>query len=216
MNYDKAKYKAWKWYHPVMLHWMINPGLVINELILGQRVPKLTLIEKDADKSLSEKTVVPCPHCGTMHSGLKWSGRNNAFKNWFGLYCDQCGGTIPCLWNITSLVVLVNTFPVWIWFKNSWKSSWLQKQPARYENLNLENAGNRLEGYGWVKMGISWGFLMYIIMTFVFPWLSGDAIVMKKALIAIPIWIIAGLAFGYTMKLVNGKTKPVRKGVQSV
>jgi hypothetical protein len=35
MNYDKKKYKIWDWKSPVILHWIINPGLVINELILG-------------------------------------------------------------------------------------------------------------------------------------------------------------------------------------
>lgn len=55
MEYDKTKYKIWTWNNPVMLHWIINPGLAINELLLGQRVPKTMLIEKDSLKSLQEK-----------------------------------------------------------------------------------------------------------------------------------------------------------------
>lgn len=46
MQYDKTKYKLWSWKHPMVLHWIINPGLVINELLFGQRVPKIMLEEK--------------------------------------------------------------------------------------------------------------------------------------------------------------------------
>jgi len=108
------------------------------------------LIEKDSSKSLQDKTVVPCPHCETLHSGLKWSTETNAFKNWFGLYCDNCGGIIPCLTNLTSWVVFGLTFPVWFWFKKTGKNKWLEKQPMRYKNLDLENVSNPYEGNGWV------------------------------------------------------------------
>jgi len=208
MEYDKTKYKVWTWKNPLMLHWIINPGLAINELLLGQRVPKITLIENDSSKSLQERTKIPCPHCGTLHSGLKWSTRNNAFKNWFGLYCDNCGKTIPCLTNFTSLILLTVTSPIWIWFKDKWKNNWLQKQPDRYKNLDLENVPNPFEGYGWVRQGLSWGLFMYVFMTFLFPLIDGDGVTLRKVIIGIPIWIIAGLAFGYTMKLINGKSKP--------
>ncbi len=52
MKYDKKKYKIWNWKSPVILHWIINPGLVINELILGQTIPKVMLIEREG-KNLS-------------------------------------------------------------------------------------------------------------------------------------------------------------------
>src|SRR5688500_7376547 len=92
MKYDSSAYKVWSWKHPLMLHWIVNPGLAINELILGQRIPKVTLIEKNSRRPLAEKSFVPCPHCHTIHSGLKWTVQNKtAFGNWFGLYCDHCG-----------------------------------------------------------------------------------------------------------------------------
>jgi hypothetical protein len=47
MKIDETKYKIWTWKNPLMLHWIINPGLAINELILGQRIPKITLVEKN-------------------------------------------------------------------------------------------------------------------------------------------------------------------------
>lgn len=113
MEYDKQKYKMWNYTHPLMLHWVLNPGLVVNELILGQRFPKRILVEKNSPFTLPEKTVIPCPHCGTLHPNLKWSHVNKtAHGNWFGLYCDQCGQIIPCLLNVTSFIVLAVTFPL--------------------------------------------------------------------------------------------------------
>ena len=119
MNFDKKKYHVWTWKNPLILHWIINPGLAFNELILGQRVPKITVIEKGGIKPLADRSYVPCPHCETLHSSLKWTPQNNtAFKNWFGLYCDNCGKIIPCVRNLTSFILLVLTFPIWYWFKD--------------------------------------------------------------------------------------------------
>jgi hypothetical protein len=205
MEYDKTKFKIWNWKNPVMLHWIINPGLVINELILGQRVPKTMLIERDSSKTLQEKINVPCPHCGTIHSGLKWSTKNNGFKNWFGLYCDNCGKTIPCLTNLTSYLILALTFPIWMWFKDSLKQNWLQKQPSRYNNLDLQNVPNPFEGYGWIRQGLYWGLFMFVFFNVLFPLINGESLILRKVLFGIPICTIGGLAFGYTMKLINRK-----------
>lgn len=60
------------------------------------------------------------------------------FKNWFGYYCDNCGEIIPVQRNLTSLIVLVLTFPIWGWFRKTLKQNWLNKQPDRYKNINLE------------------------------------------------------------------------------
>lgn len=205
MEYDKTKYKILTWKNPVMLHWIINPGLVISELILGQRVPKTMLIEKNSSKTLQEKTKIPCPHCGTLHSGLKWSTKNNAFKNWFGLYCDNCGNIIPCLTNLASYLLLALTFPIWIWFKDKWKTTWLENQPDRYRKLDLENVPNPFDGNGWISQGLYWGLFMYICMILMYPLIDGESVTLKKTLLSIPIWTIGGLGFGYTMKLISGR-----------
>ena len=206
MQYDKSKYKIQTWKTIANLHWIINPGLAINELLLGQRVAKITLIEKDDSKSLPERTKIPCPHCGTIHPAKKWLPPNNSFKNWFGLYCDDCGKTIPCLTNLTSMILLVLTFPIWIWFKNRWKKQWLAKQPARYQNINYDFDPNPFAGYGWVSQGLAWGLVMYILMAIMFPIFIGDGLTLKHALISIPLWGIGGLAFGYTLKLINNRS----------
>ena len=43
MEFNKEKYKIYTWKNWMVLHWILNPGLAINELILGQRVPKISL-----------------------------------------------------------------------------------------------------------------------------------------------------------------------------
>ena len=46
MKLDKKRYKVYSWKNFMVLHWMINPALVINELFFGQRVPKISLEDK--------------------------------------------------------------------------------------------------------------------------------------------------------------------------
>lgn len=201
MKYDKSKYKIWDWKHPVILHWIINPGLVINELILGQTIPKVMLIEREGKKRFYQRSLVPCPHCGTMHNGLKWSSQNGtAFKNWFGYYCDSCHKVIPVQRNLTSLLLLGLTFPIWGWFRKSMRQSWLDKQPQRYSNINLKISDEKNTTKNWLKGGLFFALFMFVLMQLVFPLLDGREITLKSILIGIPIWLIAGLAWGYTMK----------------
>jgi hypothetical protein len=206
MNYDKTKYKVWTWKNPIMLHWIINPGLAFNELALGQRVPKVTLIEKNSNKSLSERTLIPCPHCETLHLGLKWTPQNKtAFRNWFGYYCDNCGKIIPCLTNLTSCVILGLTFPIWFWFKDKWKAKWLEEQKMKFSKpLNLTYPQQKNQ---WFRAGLFFGLFMYVFMVVLFPLIEGEAITQKGLLIGIPVWAVAGFVFGFTMKIINRKKK---------
>jgi hypothetical protein len=206
MECDKNKYKVYTWKHWAMLHWMINPGIIISELILGQRAPKITLVDKISDKPKFERIKIPCPHCQTIHDARIWSNQNNTnLKNWFGLYCPECGGIIPCLMNIFSFLILALTYPLWGWFRKSLKEKWLAKQPQRFEKLEISKVSNPFEEKGWIKVGLIWGGLMFVIMTFIFPFFTDDGIDRKQILINIPVWIIAGLVFGYMMKFYFNK-----------
>ena len=206
MNYDKEKYKIWDWKSPMILHWIVNPGLIINELILGQTIPKVMLIEREGKKPFYQRSLVPCPHCGTLHSGLKWSSQNKtAFKNWFGYYCDNCKKIIPVQRNLMSLLVLAVTFPIWGWFRKTLKQNWLDKQPDRYKNINLEIPEKKNSTKNWLKLGLFWGLFMYITMTYIFPLINHEEITKTKMLIGIPFWLIGGLGFGYTMKVLMNK-----------
>lgn len=206
-QYDKEKYKAYTSKHWMYIHWQINPGLFINELILGQRVPKLSLVDKTSSKPLIERSYVPCPHCKTLHDSRTWSTQNGtAFKNWFGLYCHSCGKIIPCLWNIFSLLILGLTYPFWFSFKRKWKQQWLAKQPQRYKDLDLKNKPNPYEGWGWIRIGLGWGLVMFIFMSLLWPYFLDEIFSWRRVVIGIPIWTLAGLAFGYSMKIFMGKT----------
>lgn len=164
MESFKSEYRLWTWKNIYMLHWIINLGLAINELFLGQRVPKIMLIKEESTKTLPEKSFVPCPHCGTIHPSLEWSSQNKtAFGNWFGLYCNHCGKVIPCLRNLTSLVIIVITFPIWIWFKKIFFKKWLTIQKEKFSKpLKLSAPEYSVWLHG-LKIGI--GYYILIMLT---------------------------------------------------
>ena len=50
----------------------IEPGLAINELILGQRHQKVMLVDKTSDAPLMERQYVPCPECNALTDARVW------------------------------------------------------------------------------------------------------------------------------------------------
>ena len=200
--YDKSKFKVRTCLHWTMIHWIINPGFVINELVLGQCEPIILLVDLAKDKPINQRQFVPCPHCAMLHDKRKWSNKN-AFKNWFGLYCPNCGQTIPCIHNLTSLLIIILSSPIWIWFVRKWKENWLKQQPSRFENTEVKKVTSQNEL--WLKMGFGWGGQMFVIMTLITPLLQGKVITPKNVLIGFVVWILGGFAFGYNMKYRMGK-----------
>ena len=99
MQYDKNRFKVWSLSHPFVLFWVLFPGAMFLELMFGQRLSKVTLIDKKSDKPWMERCYVPCPHCETLHDSRLWA-KGNAFGHWFGLVCPSCHEIIPCLWSI--------------------------------------------------------------------------------------------------------------------
>jgi len=205
MDFDKNKYKVWKLPHPMLIHWILNPGLAFNELILGQRIPKVTLIDKTSDAPLMERQYVPCPHCNTIHNGSLWA-KQNAFKNWFGLLCPKCEKIIPCIWNLTSLILLTITFPIWGWFRRPLESRWYRFKKNQYIK-NKDVAPITAKNTSWLKMGLLYGTLMFCFMSL--PKIISGDVTSKYIITQILIWIVAGLAFGGVMKLFLGRRKNV-------
>lgn len=99
-------FKVWTVRTPVMRHWVLNPGLAFNELVLGQRMPCEILFCREC---LS--TLVRCPDCGLQTERIAGLG----LFHWFGLVCPDCGGRIPCVLNVTARVILMLTLPLW-WY----------------------------------------------------------------------------------------------------
>jgi hypothetical protein len=160
MEIDRQRYEVWQLPKGLLLHWVLNPGLVVNELLLGQRIPKITLIDRDTTRPLVERQSVPCPHCGTLHDARLWSGKR-AFHNWFGYYCPRCGDTIPCLWNVFSLLLLALTAPLWLWFRKPMRERWLRAQPPRFEHAE-EALLPTAKTVKWWRMGLIWSAIMFV------------------------------------------------------
>lgn len=203
MNFiNRDRYKIYDWKNWMMLHWILNPGVAFNELILGQRIPKISLEDKtQKNYARYERIRVPCPHCKTLHDGRTWSTQNGtAFKNWFGLYCTSCGNTIPCLTNIFSLLILTLTFPMWGWFRKSLKAKWLEQQPQRYENIDPGITSPTIDERNWIKAGLNWGAFMFVAMSIAYPLIIGETINFYTLFLGLVIWTIAGLLFGYLLK----------------
>lgn len=202
MDYDENKYKVVKLPNVLLLHWIINPGLAFNELILGQRLPKVTLLDKQIDAPLMERQYVPCPHCNTIHHGLFWS-KKSALGNWFGLLCPSCNKSIPCLWNLTSLALLVVTFPIWGCFKKPVKARWVHYKKQQYaKEGNTEQVTAKTTS--WFKMGLFFGLAMFGF-TMAMEFFGSAEVASKSILNKIIVCSVAGLAFGAAMKFVLGR-----------
>ncbi len=197
-NYDENKFKVLTWKNIGTLHWIVNPGLAFNELVLGQRIPKVVLVEKDSKKPLSEKTFIPCPYCNILHSGTKWTTQNKtAFKNWFGYYCDNCEQIIPCVMNLTSYLILGITLPFWYFFKDSWKAKWLATQKSKFSQPMFLTAPK----VKWWKAGFNYGASMFVVMAIFNYLILGKEVFFDIFLIGIILYTIAGILFGLILKL---------------
>ena len=53
---------------------------------------------------------------------------------------------------------------------------------------------------GAIVIGIVWAFFMILFTQFLFPWFMGNEITKHKLYFAVPIWIVAGLIYGFLMK----------------
>lgn len=169
-------------------------------MILGQRIPKITLVERDSSLPLENRTKVPCPHCGELHPQAKWATQDLCNKNWFGLYCDACGNLIPCHTNLTHFVLRTLTAPLWIGFVSKWKREWLAKQPARYASLALEDTSLHNRSIDWTAKGLSWGFFMFLSMNILFPVIQGKNLHGMALFAGFLIWSLVGLGFGHALK----------------
>lgn len=189
---ETEQYTLRKWYHWFNLNWILNPGLALNELILGQRIAAKVSI----DKYDSDKKYVKCPHCGEMHDLYLWN-TYSPYRNWFGLYCPSCTLTIPCTRNATSLLITFLTLPLWIWFYKSWKTRWLLHQAQIFSEI--KKTEDDYDNFSIFIPGFSLSGIMVIVSTILYPILHGDTINGLMTLIAIPAWIIGGLCFGYIL-----------------
>ncbi len=176
-----------------MLFWRFFPPLAINEILLGQRIPSLSLLRKGMDRKRGYE--VPCPHCGAVHSGDLWA-RSRAFGNWFGLYCPCCGGTIPCLWNITSLAFLGLTSPLWYFFRRPLYRGWLKWQQKRFSTGNTPEPEPQ---YLFWKLGLFFWLAMFLLVEIILPLMKGE-FGKNPWGVSLLIWCAGGVFFALSMK----------------
>ena len=191
---------------PLILHWVLNPGLAFNELVLGQRIPKVQLICENCDAPFYDRSYIPCPHCHAMNHGRSWS-KKHAFGNWLGYVCPSCGERIPCLWNYTSIVILAITSPLWYLPYRFYFRDRVPAKPRPYSG-----DAKPIPAKTWIYMGAGWGLFMWLIMSVAPAFLHRGAEGGPdwiRVCVGIPIWAVGGLMFGYFMWRFL-KRRPVR------
>jgi len=126
---------------PMLLHWVINPVLIIHELLLGIRLPRRVYTCIKCDYPLALRQFLQCPSCRKYHSWMLW-GMSNALGHWFGLFCPDCGSRIPTSLNIFSLLIVIITFPIWylVWItiRRPWTEFELRRALARRKPQGIE------------------------------------------------------------------------------
>ena len=166
MQYDKNRYQIWALPHPLILFWILNPVMIISELILGHRLPKIMLIDKEIDAPFAERCYVPCPHCKTLNDSRIW-GKGHALGHWFGFICPNCHQIIPCLWSLCSYAILAITFPLWYFPVRYLRNRWIEKEKERLAKV-LECPLIQVKDVNWL-----------LICTFLwggFVWLTTETI----------------------------------------
>jgi hypothetical protein len=201
-EFDKAQYRLLALPHPMILHWILNPGVVVSEIILGQRIPRIMVVDKISDKTFLERCFVPCPHCGTLHLGTVWA-KGNSFGHWFGYVCPTCEKTIPCLWNIFSFAVLTLLLPIWILPVLLWKQHWLAFELRRTRRRRDLVPFKPME-VAWIRIGIFyWGGAMWFLMSLVpqlWALFNRRRLDLLKMGVQLAIWLAMGLLFGLIVR----------------
>jgi hypothetical protein len=184
--------------------WKLMPITAVNELWDGQRIPKITLIDRESEAPLAERTYVPCPHCKTLHDGRKWHPRFNlAFGHFYGLFCPTCGGIIPCIENyVAAGLRRTGRILIPVPIRDRHYQRWLERQPARYEILRREAMPKYNEsGLIWLHVAAKFTGFMLLIYA-VIAVLAGDEIPSPgQILYATLLAAIGGLSFGLMMYL---------------
>ncbi|MYB93443.1 hypothetical protein F4054_23135 [Candidatus Poribacteria bacterium] len=198
MQYDRNRFTIWTLRHPLILFWVLFPAAILNELILGQRIPKVMLTDKESDKPWMERTYVPCPHCETLNDQRLWA-KWNALGHWFGFVCPRCHQVIPCLWNVWSLAVLAMTVPVWYFPARFLRRRWLAYEKKRLAKV-LERPLIQVKAIHWLLLGIFCvGGLSWVLFEVWAVLYYGGEWDLKTMLESLPIWMVTGFGWGLSM-----------------
>ena len=57
----------------------------------------------------------------------------------------------------------------------------------------------------WILRGLSWGVFMFLVMAIAMPYAEGVQLNDGKLLVKLVFWLVAGLAYGFTVHLIDRK-----------
>ena len=197
-----SAFTRWAFPHPLVLHWLLNPGLVFNELVLGQRMPAATVFCETCREPKVQRAYIGCAQCDAWHPGALWSGRRG-FGHWAGYVCPSCGASIPCLWNVWSFLLLMVTAPLWWIPWRVYRAHWRAWQLDRMRGAAPPDLAARARQVPWIRVGVfAWGLPTGLLVTLFLAWWfpGGYWNSVGFLLWFFPIWIVAGVAFGLMLK----------------
>ena len=64
----------------------------------------------------------------------------------------------------------------------------------------------------WVRSGLVWGGILYVITMILFPLIDHEKFDTTKILLGIPLWIVTGLTIGYLFDKKKKTTNARKKG----
>ncbi len=212
--------ERWDWQHCnrlnrlAYLHFVVNPGIAVNELILGQRLPKQQFTCKSCPLPSIDRSYFYCPNCETFHASRIWSGKN-AFGNWLGLLCPSCGESIPCLQNLTSRALVAVTAPLWSVLLKRYSAKWKSEQfrrIAQKRTAYMDPHSKVPKPVNYALGGLLCGLFMDLVFGVytVLPLKSIHSLGLvggyfAAILAGLAIWLPAGLGFGLIMKKFGDK-----------
>ena len=68
--------------------------------------------------------------------------------------------------------------------------------------MTLAEIKSNMNSKWWLR-GLVWGFFMLIAMTILWPLMDGSGIRLSKILIGVPVWIAAGLLYGFLIHVIE-------------
>ena len=188
--------------HPLLLHWILNPALIFNEIALGQRLPKTLLICQGCDGPLIERQYVPCTFCGAMHSAM----HGKFFGLWRGARCTCCDRPIPLLWNVFSVLVLGLTLPFW---GLPYHLHFRKKPLTLFGIAQNETPGKpKQRALIFIRSGVLWGGVMWLVTGVLPAWKSKANPARWNAMLSLlPIWAVGGFLFGCLLWFFIGRDR---------
>lgn len=92
----------------------------------------------------------------------------------------------------------------------------IEHNGAPVELIEFRNSGpgvpeKKNKNRVWFISGLLFGLFMFIAMEILYPLIAEHEITPKALLIGIPLWLIGGLGWGYTMKIVMNKKERKNK-----